>query len=311
MGPASAALAKVPNGTTNVVAGKTSTDTIYAEKIQSASDGRYRMVVYMSGMDALALGALIPGTLNPNQPKDIETLFNSNLPTLLNNTGILRTDVQDYINSAYKKFNTTSAPVAEIQLVGHSNGGQQMQAYASAGTYRGMVTSLVVFGSPLIKRTDELGDKSQKDWQTKIKAVAFRNWNDPIPWASDAVRVVGTGVQGVQALLKKDPGALANLILKGGDVVVWDKNGKAQFGFSSENLALNFKYHNAGNPPSRTQAPDYNSGGYRQYAAQFDAANSFPDQRAAMQRFVGTVVDKTDPKKVDGFSPPVILIPGL
>lgn len=122
------------------------TDTIYAEKVVDDKNKR-RMVVYMSGIQ-----------VGVNQ---------STLDSTFSNAGLLQKDVQAYIDQAYVKFGKPS----EIELVGHSNGGQQMQAYAAAGTYRDMVTSVVVFASPLTKiKTD-----------FKADALAFINHNDPVP----------------------------------------------------------------------------------------------------------------------------------
>jgi hypothetical protein len=308
MGPALGALAKI--WSSDPALGQLPTDTIYAEKIQSASDGKYRMVVYMSGVDTPAIDQLISALakttvktvlqrVNPlaglvanaalpltkDEIAAVNTFLTSSVPGLASNTGLLRTDVQDYINAAYNKFTANGAQIVEVQLVGHSNGGQQLQAYASAGTYRGQVTSLVVFGSPLIKKTDELGDKSQKGWETKLKAIAFRNNADIVPWVSDVLRAAG--IRSVSNPLG----------IPGLDAVRWDRNGKTEFRFGPTNIGVGFDNHHAFK--------------YRDYAAQFDASTTYSEQRTVMQRFIGTVVDKTDKKKVDGFSPPVILIPGL
>lgn len=121
-------------------------DTIFAEKVVDAY-GTTRMIVYMSGIEGFG----------PNI---------STLDGIINRSGVLRTDVQEYIDEAYEAWKPD-----EIQLVGHSNGGMQMQAYASAGTHRAKVTSLVVFGSPLTKTESE----------TSSDAVAFINLDDPVP----------------------------------------------------------------------------------------------------------------------------------
>jgi YVTN family beta-propeller protein/VCBS repeat-containing protein len=277
MGVALGAVAKIPQFA----------DQIYAEKIQSASDGTHRMVVYLSGMDQpkikeLATAAAKAGLLAISGGRvltkaEVNALVGfaaSNLPAFANNTGVLRQDVDKYISDAFKQFNTTAAPIKEIQLVGHSNGGQQMQAYASAGTHRGLVTSLVVYGSPLIKKPEELGDKKQKDWQTKVTAIAFRNNADPVPWISESLRGV--------------PGS----IWYGLNGVVWVGNGKAEYTFGPKALCWNFGCHGTGE--------------YRTYAAQFDAVSNYQVQRKAMQNFTGSVVAMTNVKPITGFSPPVI-----
>ncbi len=136
-GPSSAAglLLKLPS----------QSDTIYAEKIKG-KDGKYRMVVYMSGMT-----------------QTVE----STADAVFSNGGLLRRDVQDYIDKAYVAFGKPK----EIQLVGYSNGGQQMQNYAAAGTYKANVTSVVLFAAPLIKTTTDFGSD----------AIAFIDTNDPVP----------------------------------------------------------------------------------------------------------------------------------
>ena len=136
-GPSSAAglLLKLPS----------QSDTIYAEKIKG-KDGKYRMVVYMSGMT-----------------QTVE----STADAVFSNGGLLRRDVQDYIDKAYVAFGKPK----EIQLVGYSNGGQQMQNYAAAGTYKANVTSVVLFAAPLVKTTTDFGSD----------AIAFVDTNDPVP----------------------------------------------------------------------------------------------------------------------------------
>jgi pimeloyl-ACP methyl ester carboxylesterase len=62
----------------------------------------------------------------------------------------------------------------EIELVGHSNGGQLMQLYAAEGLYKDKVTSLVVAGSPLIRTED--------DFPANLHALAFVVGNDPVPF---------------------------------------------------------------------------------------------------------------------------------
>lgn len=47
-----------------------------------------------------------------------------------------------------------------IMLVGYSNGGQQMQIYATSGEYRSSVSTVVTFASPLIKKTSEFADNA-------------------------------------------------------------------------------------------------------------------------------------------------------
>lgn len=124
------------------------TDTIYAEKIQVGK--KTKMVVYMTGIN---FGA--------NQ---------STIDSLFANAGLLEREVANYIDQAYLAFGKPS----EIQLVGHSNGGQQMQAYELHGTYRSKVTSVVVFGAPLTAAASDF----------KGNALAILNHNDPVPLAS-------------------------------------------------------------------------------------------------------------------------------
>ncbi|WP_158230636.1 Ig-like domain-containing protein [Mycobacterium sp. shizuoka-1] len=124
-------------------------DTIYAEKVRG-SDGKVRMIVYMSG--------IAPG------------VNESTLNSITSNFGSLREDVEDYIDLAYEEF-SKDGPIEEIELVGHSNGGQQMQLYAASGKYAAEVTSVVVVGAPLIKKASEFHSD----------ALAFIDENDPVP----------------------------------------------------------------------------------------------------------------------------------
>ncbi|ADT96786.1 hypothetical protein KUF57_23380 [Mycolicibacterium sp. PAM1] len=136
------------------------TDTIYAEKVMR--DGKTRMIVYMTGIDA--------------------GLNESTLASIISNSGLLHADVEAYIDNAYTAWGGARV-IEEIQLVGHSNGGQQMQAYADWGTYADKVTSVVLFGAPIIKTEDEFTSD----------ALAFINRGDPVPtifshWENPGVR---------------------------------------------------------------------------------------------------------------------------
>lgn len=62
-----------------------------------------------------------------------------------------------------------------IILVGHSNGGQQLETYAATGTYKDRVLALYTFGSPAIKNASEFSD------QTLVFDV--QDVNDPVPWS--------------------------------------------------------------------------------------------------------------------------------
>ncbi len=205
------------------------TDTIYAEKVVG-EDHRTRMIVYMSGID---------GGLNE-----------STLASIFSNGGLLHLDVQTYIDSTYEAWGG-AAQIDEIQLVGHSNGGQQMQAYAAAGTYRDQVKSVVVFGAPLTKTEDDFTSE----------AVAFVNRNDPVPrlftrWS--------------------DPG------------VEWKSDSKSIYWFASEEpvggvYLVDFKYHDA--------ASYYRIAAQFDDPSRDPADTDYRARRAAIARFGGTSVD--------------------
>lgn len=144
------------------------TDTIYAEKIQD-ENGKSRMIVYMSG---------------------IEFGFNGSTGAAFDNNvwGELIDEVGDFIDAAYRVFGGERGEIEEIALVGHSNGGMQMQSYAAEGTYKDEVTSVIVFGSPLIKRTNEFSSD----------ALAFINQNDPVPYSTHLDVTWDTDINGLK-----------------------------------------------------------------------------------------------------------------
>lgn len=108
-------------------------------QLVSASGGKKRMVVYMTGIDGFF-----------NNP-------DSAIVGLLGNTGWLNPIVSSFIDGAVAQWKPE-----EIMLVGFSNGGQQMQNYAgwSANANTKLVKSLVLFGAPLTKKADELQNAS-------------------------------------------------------------------------------------------------------------------------------------------------------
>ena len=60
-----------------------------------------------------------------------------------------------------------------IMLVGHSDGGQNMQAYAATGKYKSLVQQVVTFASPIIKTVD--------DYSPGTSILNIQNVNDPVP----------------------------------------------------------------------------------------------------------------------------------
>lgn len=116
-------------------------DTIRVKAIKDTK-GTVRLIVYMSGVadnaTSLASGAF-------------------------SNAGAAYTKTTTVVDQQIAKWKP-----AEVMWVGHSNGGQQGQIYASTHP---IVTTLVTFGSPLIKKTSEfpanthvLDIQADNDW---------------------------------------------------------------------------------------------------------------------------------------------------
>ncbi|CAN5371954.1 hypothetical protein BH10ACT9_BH10ACT9_27230 [soil metagenome] len=205
------------------------TDTIYAEKVQD-DQGRTRMIVYMSGIEA--------------------GVNESTLASIFSNGGLLHPDVEAYIDGAYVAWGGAEA-IDEIQLVGHSNGGQQMQAYAESGTYGDEVASVVVFAAPLTKTEDDFDSD----------AVAFVSRNDPVP--TGFTHWVNPGV-------------------------AWDSDSKQIYWFASEEpvgglYLVDMKYHHAASYyriASQFDDPTFDPIG-----------GNYSDRRATIARFGGTPID--------------------
>lgn len=116
-------------------------DKLTAQLVRS-SGGINRMVVYMTGVDGNAWNGLTGGSLKDGRDGAV---------------GWLNPKVSSFIDDAYDAWTTQKATPTEIMLVGFSGGGQQMQNYAANGKYKGLVKTMVLFGSPLTKKLSEIG----------------------------------------------------------------------------------------------------------------------------------------------------------
>ena len=100
------------------------------------SDGTKRMIVSMSGAQESSPGDVLSGSVAEGVQGD---------------NGWLNPVVSDFIGQAVSKWQPS-----EIMLVGFSNGGQQMENYAATGTYRDLVTNLVLFGAPITQNANAI-----------------------------------------------------------------------------------------------------------------------------------------------------------
>lgn len=112
-----------------------------------------RVVVYMSGV---------------GQDKQHWLVDSVAKAAYSNLTGQINTKVQQTIDGYLTSNGLTDVP---IMLVGYSNGGQQMQIYATTGQYKANVTDVVTFASPQIKKASEypsathiLNIQGSNDW---------------------------------------------------------------------------------------------------------------------------------------------------
>lgn len=144
-------LSKIPN----------TPNTIYAERY--VREGITRMVVYMSG---------IPGTFS----------WNSEVGAAQTNiTGRPLKAVTDYIDAQVEAWKPGA-----IMLVGYSNGGQQMQAYAATGKYSQSVIQVVTYASPIIKKQHEYSSRFRSTTSqgagisVGTHVLHFKAENDPV-----------------------------------------------------------------------------------------------------------------------------------
>lgn len=110
-------------------------DKVTAQLVVGA-DGTKRMIVSMSGA-------------REDSPADV--LSGSVAEGVQGDNGWLNPVVGDFIDQTVSEWQPS-----QIMLVGFSNGGQQMENYAANGTYRNLVTNLVLFGAPITQNTNAL-----------------------------------------------------------------------------------------------------------------------------------------------------------
>ena len=109
-------------------------DTIWIDKVQDG--GKTRLVVYISGVEfsgpsLVAMAQIKAGAIDPA--------------------------VNKAINKVVESIGETN--VSEILLVGFSKGGSTAQNYAASGLYGGKVSTVVTFGSPLVKKATAYSSK--------------------------------------------------------------------------------------------------------------------------------------------------------
>lgn len=125
-----------------------------------------RVVVYMSGISGD--GPLTQSFLNA---------------IVANVSGTQYSQVGNYIDKFIEDRNLGADTV--IMLVGLSNGGQQMQFYATGGKYRSQVTTVVTFASPLVKKVSEYPEQVtpwvDSSWSGIPYVINIQAKNDPVP----------------------------------------------------------------------------------------------------------------------------------
>ena len=126
-------------------------DRIWIDKVQDG--GTTRLVVYVSGVSPL-----------PD--------FFSTGAFLQAKQGVIDPAVNKAINKVVDKLELDGS-VSEIMLVGFSKGGSAVQNYAASGKYSGKVTSVVTFGSPLVKEATE--------YESEVNVLHLEAVNDYIP----------------------------------------------------------------------------------------------------------------------------------
>lgn len=129
-----------------------------------------RVVVYMSGISGD--GPLTQSSLNA---------------IVANISGTQYSQVGQYIDKFIEDRNLGGDAV--IMLVGLSNGGQQMQFYATGGKYRSQVTTVVTFASPLVKKVGEYPEQVtpwvDSSWSGIPYVINIQAKNDPVPSAGN------------------------------------------------------------------------------------------------------------------------------
>lgn len=166
-------------------------DTIVDDKTGEVT----QMVVYASGVPGAPEKPKLTGNwftdlgLKAAYAAKLAAYWTSDLPYALgqsaktNLTGRAAQKTYQEIDKAYADILKTHAgtdPVP-IMFVGHSNGGQQLQAYAANGKYRNYVLSLYTFGSPIIKKPT--------DYPVSTAVLNIYDDNDPVVFGTTMYRL--------------------------------------------------------------------------------------------------------------------------
>jgi hypothetical protein len=139
-------------------------DKVTAELVVGA-DGTKRMIVSMSGAQEDSPGDILSGSVAEGVQGD---------------NGWLNPIVSNFIDQAVAEYQPS-----EIMLVGFSNGGQQMENYAAQGTYKNLVTTVVLFGSPITQNTSAIAgidsvdivDSGDQATSLLLAAEGYGNYN--------------------------------------------------------------------------------------------------------------------------------------
>lgn len=154
-----------------------------------------QMVVYASGVPGAPEKPKLTGNwftdlgLKAAYTAKVAAYWTDVLPTALgqatytNISGRAARKTYQAIDNAYAEIlkNHAGTDPVPIMFVGHSNGGQQLQAYAANGKYRDYVLSLYTFGSPIIKKPT--------DYPVSTGVLNIYDDNDPVVFGGTMFRV--------------------------------------------------------------------------------------------------------------------------
>lgn len=168
--------------------------TVKVEVIVDDNGDAMGIVAYASGIPGLAPLSLDPRTWVPfvaSVPGFFTGLLTAAFTSAFGGetiSGAGYRSVSNQLNReiAYVDANYTPSPRLEghqipIMLVGHSNGGQQFQVYATGGKYKSRVVEVITFGSPIIKKASEYGPNNISYYTEVLHII---DPNDPIPGAA-------------------------------------------------------------------------------------------------------------------------------
>ncbi|EHB54943.1 40-residue YVTN family beta-propeller repeat protein [Mycolicibacterium rhodesiae JS60] len=152
---------------------------IFIQTVLDDQDNKTRMILYVGG----TTGDVVSGD-------------QSFLENLIAEAGFIKWEQKQAIEETLRLCESNSAcgPVAEILIVGYSQGGIDAQNFADIGgswdldtleTWEGFpespITTIVTFGSPIVDNPDVVTLHIQDDWDEVVNAEALARYLSPVP----------------------------------------------------------------------------------------------------------------------------------